>query len=132
MIPISLWRITHGMKIALAAISLTMAACVSTGTQSGSTNELTQLTAADIRKENVATAYDAVDWLARWWFHDLSGNASGGVAVYLDSNRRLGGMESLRDVRAADVFLLQYMKSAEAMARFGPDASGGAIVVTLR
>lgn len=122
----------HVMKIVFAAISLTMAACVSAGTPSGSTNELTQLTAADISNENVATAYDAVDWLARWWFHDLSGNASGEVVVYLDTNQRLGGKESLRDIRATDVFLLRYMMSAEAMARFGPEASGGAIVVTLR
>lgn len=98
---------------------------------------LAELTAADIRKENVrgeivVTAYDAVEWLARWWFHDLSGDASGELSVYLDTNQRLGGKESLRDICATDVFLLRYMRSADAVARFGPEASGGAIVVTLR
>ncbi len=98
---------------------------------------LVQLTAADIREANVTgetvvTAHDAVEWLARWWFHDLSGDASGELAVYLDTNQRLGGKESLRDICATDVFFLRYMRSADATARFGSEAAGGAIVVTLR
>lgn len=98
---------------------------------------LTELTAADIRSENLrgenlVTAYDAVEWLARWWLYDLSDDASDEFGVYLDTGQRLGGEESLRDIRATEIFLLRYMKSADAVARFGLEASGGAIVVTLR
>lgn len=123
--------------MSFVAISLAMAACATTAAESESSSVLNQLTAADIRRENVrgdniVTAYDAVDWLARWWFHDFSGDASGELTVYLDTNQRLGNKESLRDICAADVFLLRYVKSADAVARFGPEAAGGAIVVTLR
>ena len=91
-----------------------------------------QLTEADIQQANVATAYDAVDRLRRRWFRDLSGNASGDVVVYVHTDQKLGGKETLRDIPARDVMNMRYLKSADAVARYGASASGGAIVVTRR
>lgn len=108
---------------------MTACAAANQGSASGTP---TQLTAADIQKANVATAYDAVDRLARRWFQDYSENATGGVRVYLNTNQELGGKEALRDIPAGDVLLLRYLRSADAQAIFGPTASGGAIIVTRR
>jgi hypothetical protein len=100
--------------------------------QGGAATAADQITEADIAKANVATAYDAVDRLARRWFRDLSGNTAGEVAVYLSTDQQLGGKDSLREIPARDVLTLRYLKSADAMARYGPSASGGAIIVTRR
>lgn len=120
-------------KAVLAASLVVVSACASAGTQAGaSAGPPARLTEADIQKANVATAYDAVDRLARRWFRDLSGNAGGEVVVYLHTDQLLGGKETLREIPARDVVQLAYLKSADAMARYGPSASGGAIVVTRR
>jgi hypothetical protein len=106
-------------------------ACSSATTQTAS-GIPDQITAADIEKANVITAYDAVDRLARRWFRDMSGNASGEVVVYLDTNQKLGGKEALRDIPAREVVEIRYLKSADAVGRYGQEASGGAIIVTRR
>lgn len=119
-------------RLLLTALFLIVTGCASTGTGGTSSAVPTQITAAEIEAANVATAYDAVDRLARRWFRDLSGNASGSVSVYLDTNQRLGGASALRDISARDVALLRYLRSEDAVARFGSEASGGAIIVTRR
>ncbi len=119
-------------RIFVVAQLALVVACASSGTASGSADVPTQITATEIQAANVATAYDAVDRLARRWFRDLSGSASGDVTVYLDTNQKLGGASSLRDIPARDVFMLRYLRSADAVARFGPEASGGAIIVSRR
>lgn len=116
----------------LTAIFLIVTGCASAGTGSGTSATPTQITAAEIEAANVSTAYDAVDRLARRWFRDLSGGASGSVGVYLDTNERLGGASALRDIPARNVALLRYFRSGDAVARFGAEASGGAIIVTRR
>ncbi len=119
-------------RLMLTALALVVMGCASTGTGATDSSTPTQITAAEIQAANVPTAYDAVDRLARRWFRDLSGNASGPVSVYLDSNQRLGGASALRDIPAREVALLRYLRSADAVARFGSEASGGAIIVTRR
>lgn len=125
------------MRLRSLALSLIICAtlgCAAAATQGAgsSSGTPTQLTAPDIEKANVATAYDAVDRLARRWFRDLSSNAAGEVTVYLDTNQRLGDRNALREIPARDVALLRYLKSADAVGRFGQEASGGAIIVTRR
>src|SRR5687768_6234685 len=121
----------HVSKLMTTFLLAGALACASAGTGTTATSA-TQITAADIQKANVATAYDAVDRLARRWFRDLSGNASGDVAVYLDNDQLLGGASVLRDIPAREVVLLRYLKSSDAVSRYGAAASGGAIVVSRR
>lgn len=116
----------------VVAVFLASLACAAATTQGSSSATPNQLTYTDIQQANVATAYDAVDRLARRWFRDLSSNATGEVTVYLDTNQRLGGKEALRDIPARDVALLRYLKSADAISRFGQEPTGGAIIVTRR
>ena len=120
------WSLGRVLVLAFA-----IAGC-SAATQNASTAPVDVITAPDIQKANVTTAYDVVDRLARRWFRDLSGNASGSVAVYLSTDQKLGGKEALRDIAASDVVQLKYLKGADAAARYGASASGGAIIVTLR
>lgn len=119
-------------RLMLPVLFSIVTGCASAGTGGTGSTAPTQITAAEIDAANVATAYDAVDRLARRWFRDLSGNVSGSVSVYLDTNQRLGGASALRDIPARDVALLRYLRSDDAVARFGSEASGGAIIVTRR
>lgn len=116
--------------VGIAGLALILS-CASAGTPAASTGR-TEISAEDIQKSGVATAYDAVDRLARRWFRDLSSGASGEVQVYLHTNQKLGGPSSLQAIPAADVVRLSYLKSSDAIGRFGQEASGGAIVVTRR
>jgi hypothetical protein len=101
-----------------------------TGTTGGAASSNT-ITAEQIAQTSAPTAYQVVDRLHRTWFRDLTG--TGGVQVYLSTNQKLdGGREALRQIPAQEVALLEYLKSADAVARFGAEASGGAIIVTRR
>ena len=118
-------------KLTLIAASFAIAACASTPKAEGSstTASATQITADEIAAANVPTAYEAVDRLHRSWFRDLSNPDLGEAVVYLN-NEKLGGKEKLRDFPAWDVAMIEYLKPADALLRFGQDAKGGAIIVT--
>ena len=91
-----------------------------------------EITAVEIQQANVATAYEAVDRLRHAWFGDPYDVAYREVKVYADPNVELGAKDALRDILANDVVEIRYLTAAQAMARFGPDACGGAIVVVRR
>jgi hypothetical protein len=120
----------------LVASSLILGACASTsqgGSAGGSTSGkvvATQITAEQIAKANVQTAYDAIDRLHRSWWKDLSAGTTTEVVVYMNNQKVDGGKEALRQIPASDVALLEYLKSTDAVMRFGQDANGGAIIVT--
>ena len=50
--------------------------------------------------------------------------------VYLNGNK-LGELNLLKNILAADVFEVRYLDPARAQDEFGADAGGGAVVVTL-
>lgn len=50
--------------------------------------------------------------------------------VYLNGNK-LGELNLLKNILAADVFEVRYLEPARAQDEFGVDAAGGAVVVTL-
>ena len=109
----------------------TMALCVELACASAPTNTAdaaasSTITTDEIKASGLPTGFDVVDRLRPRWKRDLTTNAS--VSVYLDQ-RRLGGLETLRDVPTQDIRELQYMKGSEAELRWGHDARGGAIIV---
>ncbi len=118
-------------KILLTALSFfavaSIAACASTPKTGAEAAASNQLTAAEITKANVPTAYEAVDRLRRRWFRDMTGE--GEVTVYLNNQKQEGGKEYLRQIPAQDVASLQYLKGSDAVMRFGQDARGGAIII---
>jgi hypothetical protein len=120
-------------NLVLLALSFTLAACASaakspsTGASNASSS---RITSDEIAAANVATAYDAVYSLHRPWFRDMSAGASGDVFIYVDNRAVEEGKDALRQIPAAEVVTIDYLKSADAVLRFGPRAKGGAIIVT--
>jgi hypothetical protein len=113
-------------KLLLASLSFfAITACASTpkGSSDGPANILT---AEEISKANVPTAYEAVDRLRRRWFRDMTGE--GEVTVYMN-NQKQGDKEYLRQIPAQDVASLEYLKGSDAIMRFGQEARGGAIII---
>lgn len=120
-------------KLVILALSLTLAACASasqTGSAGASAPSANRITADEIAKADVATAYDAIYSLHRPWFRDMSAGASGEVFVYVDNRVLDGGKEGLRQIPAGQVAVIDYLKAADAVPRFGPRAGGGAIIIT--
>jgi hypothetical protein len=124
-------------KLALLVITVSLAACASSsqaGTASApeaaSGQSPTRITSSEIAKADVATAYDAVYQLHRTWFRDMSAGASGSVLLYVDNRAVDDGAAGLRTIPAKEVAEINYLKSADAVLRFGARATGGAIIVT--
>ena len=121
-------------KLVILALSIALTACASAGQagSAGSTDaNATHITADEIAKADVPTAYDAVYQLHRTWFRDMSAGASGEVFVYVD-NRAVDagqGKDELRKIPAGEVARIDYLKASDAVLRFGPRATGGAIIV---
>jgi hypothetical protein len=127
-------RIKHTAAFVLV---ISLGACASAsqaGAGSGATASTSpnRITAAEIAKADVATAYDAVYQLHRTWFKDMSAGASGDVFIYVDNRAMDEGKDALRQIPAPQVATIDYLKAADAVLRFGPRASGGAIIVTRR
>jgi hypothetical protein len=71
-----------------------------------------------------------IDRLHRPWFQDRSAGASGEVFVYVDNRAIDDGKDALRQIPAREIALIEYLKSSDAVIRFGETAKGGAIIVT--
>jgi len=120
-------------KLAILALSFVVTACASSpkaATVAPSDASPNRITSDEIAKADVATAYDAVYRLHRPWFKDMSAGASGDVFVYVDNRALDEGKEGLRQIPAGEVVTIDYLKAADAVLRFGPRATGGAIIVT--
>lgn len=121
---------------AILALSFSLAACASASgggtaaTGASATASPNRITADEIAKADVATAYDAVYQLHRPWFRDMSAGASGAVFVYVDNREMTEGVSALRQIPSHEVANIDYLKSADAVLRFGTRARGGAIIVT--
>ena len=60
----------------------------------------------------------------------VGGSAALEPIVYLNGNK-MGELNLLKNILAADVFEVRYLDPARAQDEFGADAAGGAVVVTL-
>lgn len=117
-------------------VAFTVVGCASAAQNTGASADTnpSRITAEQIAQVHAPTAYDAIDRLHRPWWRDKSPGAEGSVVVYWSNNQKIddGSKDVLRQVPASDVLVLEYLKSSEAVARFGLEAKGGAIVVTRR
>lgn len=91
--------------------------------------ELAELTSAEIMATGAQSAHDVVQQLAGKWLEDPPDDTSAHVTVFMETDR-LGGVEALREIRAADVLSIRYLAPAAAVARFGRAVRGGAIVLS--
>lgn len=121
--------------LVLLSVPFVFLGCASAPRSSGngmSNADANRITAEQIAQAEAPTVYDVIDRLRRTWWRDLSGGASGSVVVYWNNNQKIddGSRDALRQIPSNDVVLLERVQSADAIARFGPEAKGGAIVVT--
>src|SRR5438105_1124679 len=107
-------------KFLLALSAALLAACAST--QGGSTTTASasadapvfpksspnRITAEEVMRANVPTAYEAVDRLHRQWFRSLQGEASGSPAVYVNNQKQDEGLEALKQIPSAEISSIDY------------------------
>jgi hypothetical protein len=123
------------------AVALVVAGCASVGAGEGvpsARGERHTLSAEAIEAapERHVTAHDLVQglrpaWLQRRGSATVQNPGAGAVAVYLDGTR-IGGAESLRQIRREALLSIQYLDPSDATTRFGTGHSGGVILVNTR
>jgi hypothetical protein len=111
--------------VALAAI-IVLAGCATPG--DGPRMNPNRLTAEELASREFNTAYDAVQLMRPQWFRGDRAGTGVPATVYLDGSR-MGGPDSLRQIRAEGVVSMQFLSASEASTRFGMGHGGGAILV---
>ena len=91
------------------------------------------ITDEQIRQNGYRTAYEAVEALHPRWLVTRPDalTVEREILVYLD-NSRLGGVQTLRQIAAAQVAMIQHIDPATAINRWGVDHGQGVIMVVSR
>ena len=94
------------------------------------------LTAEEISRITVGNVYEAIEQLRPEYLRSrgaisFRSASAPRAAVYLDAVY-FGTLASLRNIRATQVMLIEYLSASEATTRFGTNHAGGAILVTSR
>jgi hypothetical protein len=92
------------------------------------------ITAEEIAASSARNAFDAVQLLRPNWLRmrGAAGSTLRGetiAPVVYSDNVRLGGMENLSGIAAADIATIEYLSARDATTRFGTGHAGGAILV---
>jgi len=114
------------------ALTVFLIGCATTG-ERGTRAHPNQITGEEIASIHLSTALDVVQSLRPNWLRErgpvsIRNRQGSEVIVYLDG-ARLGGMDSLRQIRVSSVASMEYLNSSEATFRFGTNHVGGAILV---
>lgn len=117
----------------ITLISLTSLSC---GARQGATGQRVDrdlITQDQIRQNGYLTAYEAVEALrAQWLVNRPDGlTLEREKIVYLDE-RRLGGVQTLREIAASQVLSIRYIDPGTAINRWGVDHGQGVIMVVTR
>ena len=125
---------TPGSIAAQHAESSKASAAESVSERRARTSPLRHITADDITKSKAHNAYEIVSrhrpqWLRRRGVSSMV--LQGGIRVYLDE-RKMGGIEELRDINADMIGSIQYLDGVEATLRFGTGNGDGAILISTR
>ena len=117
----------------LLSILLLTGACASGQSATGQRVDRNVITREQIQQNGYRNAYDAVEALrAPWLVTRPDGLAiQREVLVYLD-NSRMGGVETLRQIPAAQIIRINWIDAATAINRWGVDHSQGVIMVITR
>jgi hypothetical protein len=118
-------------------VAAALGACAPAGeTASSPRSHANRLTIEDIERNQYLSAYDMIQALRPNWLRgrgqqSFMNPTAGQVMVYVDGSR-MGGPDTLRQLRADDVQEVQFLSPNEAGSRFGLDHTGGAILVVTR
>jgi hypothetical protein len=116
----------------LAAVAVVLAACSPRPPASRANHDSSVLRAEEIAGVADHDAYTLVQSLRPQWLRaekpqTVSGNDR--LVVYFGA-ARIGGLEALRQISAADVGRMEFLSPSAAQLRFGSGHLNGAIVVT--
>jgi hypothetical protein len=116
----------------LAAVVVIVAACATApSTQYGSRAPVRSphlLTAEDISRVQVTSAYEAVERLKPNFLLGMRGEAI--RAVYLNGTRLLGGLENLRSIDASTIQQIVFLNGIEASTFYGSGNGAGVLLVS--
>ncbi|MFL5385535.1 MAG: hypothetical protein ACJ8GN_23700 [Longimicrobiaceae bacterium] len=89
------------------------------------------IAAAEIDGTTASDALNVVQRLRPQWLRARAASRAGSVIVYLNGGR-LGSVMELRTMKAESIAEMRFIRSEEAVPRFGMDHRAGAILVTMR
>ena len=92
------------------------------------------ITAAEMAAANLPTAFDVVERLRPHFLRPRGPTtlvSDTRLVIYQD-NLNLGGVDMLRQIRAAELQEIRFLSASDATTRFGTGHPGGAIIVTTR
>jgi hypothetical protein len=121
-----------------AAIGGGAFACASgPNTNTGGANS-SRMEAAEFRRPEFRTVYDAIKATRPDWLQPRGGptsltNASRQtpvVGVFIEGEARGYGLDKLREFVGSDVKMIRHIAPSESLATYGPDWSWGGIVIT--
>ena len=119
------------VRLSIVAVTLFTSACASSG--AGPRTDRSVITSEQIAQNRYRTAYEAVEGLhAAWLITRPDGlTVEREKIVYLDE-RRLGGIQTLREIAASQILSIRYIDPATAINRWGVDHGQGVIMVQTR
>jgi len=127
----------RNVPAAIVVLGLVLAwACSPAQPQGRPTRDRNVLTAAELERVPVETAYDAIQRLRPEFLRargqvSLENRAASLPVVYLD-DMWLGGPDALRTIRIGEVHEIRYYNAADATTRYGTGHASGVIAVVTR
>src|SRR5690606_18046936 len=124
----------RNVPAAIVVLGLVLAwACSPAQPQGRPTRDRNVLTAAELERVPVETAYDAIQRLRPEFLRargqvSLENRAASLPVVYLD-DMWLGGPDALRTIRIGEVHEIRYYNAADATTRYGTGHASGVIAV---
>ena len=122
------------MRAVAASLLLIVTACGSTGERHSTPYDRSVLTLEEIQSSSASNGFDLVRELRPSWLRVRGPKSIGQVtevSVFLDG-MRMGGPDTLSDIRTATIKEMRYLTAREAQTRYGMDNTSGAIVVRTR
>ena len=116
------------------ALALGQGACAGAASGGGGTGSVrrnpNRIEAVELAGVAEYDLYTAIGRLRPSWLRTVSRGTL--PEIVLDGTPQSGGPEVLRNFRASDVSLLEYMNSADATTRYGTGYTAGVIVVSTK
>ena len=124
----------HILVALVLATATTAGACGSARTPSTAIRNSDVITAEELERSNVGSAYHVIERLRPRFLRvrgpsSVTNAAADRVVVYVD-NTRMGYVDVLHDMQSSDILEIRYLNASDATSRFGTGHTAGAILVT--
>lgn len=124
------------VRFGYAALLLALMACASAGSSPGVQRDSNVLTQQEIMASGEGNAYDAIAALRPLFLRTrgrttINADASDYATVFVDG-QRYGDLNSLRGIVASQVLEARYLRSTDAVAKYGMRYGSGVIDIKTR